>query len=93
MERYKRRINSIGKAEKKLDFKTKFIRQAIACSLIFLMIFGISCLKTDTAKLISQRIKAFVTYTVDYKATGNEIKEKIIDLWKGITKDENTKAS
>ena len=87
MERYKRtRPVNINK-EDKVDFKVKLARQSLVCGVIIVIVAVISLLKTDTAIKLSERIDSVLTYTVDYKATAEDIMNKINNFTKGEQDD------
>lgn len=83
MERYRRGIRPNTKNGDKVDFRTKFIRQSIVCCVVFIIVFVISLLKTNTAQKFTERIGYTLSYTVDYKATVIDMAEKLKELTKG----------
>lgn len=80
MERYRRvRGEHLRKGNNDL-LKTRIIRQTIASVVIFASVFAIKLLDTDTANTISENIKKSLSYTVDYRATVEEIFGAINDF-------------
>lgn len=76
MERYRRRGGVSEKADRG-SFKETLKRQAIACCVIFGVIFLTGLLKTETAVKFSERVGSTLSYTVDYEGAAREIVEKI----------------
>ncbi len=80
MERYRRvRGEHLRKTNHNL-LKTGIVRQTIASTVIFALVFAINLLDTNTANTISENIKKSLSYTVDYRATVEEIFGAITDF-------------
>lgn len=83
MERYRRTVRGGTKNEDKVDFKVKIMRQSIVCVIIFVSIFLVSLLRTNTAQKLNERIGYTLSYTVDYKSAFMDIVNKITAVTKG----------
>lgn len=83
MERYRRTVRGGTKNEDKVDFKVKIMRQSIVCVIIFVSVFLVSLLRTNTAQKLNERIGYTLSYTVDYKSAFMDIVNKITAVTKG----------
>lgn len=87
MERYRRYQGHGRDQNEKTEFKVVFIRQTIICTVLVLLFFAISVLKTDTAKSISKKVKDTVSYTVDYKQAVSNMTASIKNIMEGNKDD------
>ncbi len=83
MERYRKGVRGNTNQSDKVPFRVKFLRQSIICSVIVIVVFIISLLRTNTAQKLTERIGYTLSYTVDYKATIMDIAERIKNFANG----------
>ncbi len=82
MERYRRSEKLIS--EKPIFYKERLKKQAIISVIIFLVVFCIGLLKTETAQILNERIYDAISYTVDYQSAAKGVLNTVISFAKEV---------
>lgn len=82
MERYRRAVR--GNPQNSATYKERLKKQVVISAVIFLSVFCIGLLKTETANVLKERISEAVSYTVDYQWAAKEFVNMLFGFVKEV---------